>query len=415
MPLDPAAAERHALIERWAPGSAATTAAAKPTETCRPRASFRIRRRTCTRSSCPQEPLPNPDCAEVRLGRPCESTVTGRIAQGAGAAMIMPVGLSLLTNVYPEHLRGRATGLALGIGNIATACGPFVGGVLTETVSWRAVFWLNVPLAALGALWTSRTGESAAPDATRPVHWPGLLTVTGALALLATLLDQTQRDAPAEQLLLPFAFCGMLLTVFAHIERRAPHPLIGFGLFHNGPYLILTLTGAAANTATVMFLLVVPLSLQGQWEFSPLGAGCAFLLPAAAMAIAGPLAGRVTARGAAPAMAACLGGDAVGLLCLVLAASLPTSPTAAVFCGAALGVANALTLIATQGAVRPKRAGEASGVTKTVITVAAGFGVALAGSVTGEGHGTAGTEPAADTALLTTALGCAAACSALLL
>ncbi|MTE17733.1 MFS transporter [Streptomyces sp. TRM43335] len=341
--------------------------------------------------------------------------VAARVAQGVGAAVIMPVGLSLLTNVHPGHLRGRATGLALGVGGIATVCGPFVGGALTETISWRAVFWLNVPLCALGALWASHTTEGRDTTAARHIDRRGLLTATGALAALAVLLDHVRHGAAWTESALGALLCATLLGAFIRIERRAPHPLVGLALFRNGPYVALTLTGAVANTATVVFLFVVPLSLQGRWGFSAVAAGTAFLLPALAMAVAGPLAGRVPTSGAVPTMAACLGGGALGLLGTALASDITAHLIAATFCGAVLGLANALTLIATQGVIRPERAGEASGVTKTVITVAAGLGVALAGSVTGHGHRAVGAEAAADTALPAAAAGCATACAALLL
>ncbi|MEI5100699.1 MFS transporter [Streptomyces sp. PmtG] len=334
--------------------------------------------------------------------------VGARVAQGAGAAMIMPVGLSLLTNVYPRELRGRATGLALGIGGIATACGPFLGGALTETVSWRAIFWLNVPLAVLGAICASRTAESYDSGASRTVDWSGLLTATAALAALSVLID---RGAAWQW---PVVLAGALavaalLALFVRRERVAPHPLVKLTLFRNGPYMALTLAGAAANTATVMFLFVVPLTLQGQWDLSVSAAGAAFLAPALAMAIAGPLAGRVPSRAAVRLMLLCLGAGALVLAALSVASSLPVFLITATAGGAVLGVANSLTLISTQAVIRPERAGEASGVTKTVITVAAGLGVGLAGAVTSQDHGV-GAEAASDTALRITAVGCLAVC-----
>ncbi|MFD9904555.1 MFS transporter [Streptomyces sp. NPDC059063] len=334
--------------------------------------------------------------------------VGARVAQGAGAAMIMPVGLSLLTNVYPAELRGRATGLALGIGGIATACGPFIGGLLTEAVSWRAIFWINVPLAALGALCAARTAESYDTSAPRTVDWSGLLTATAALAALSVLIDRG-RDWRW-----PLVLCGtvvllVLLALFVRRERAVAHPLVELSLFRNGPFMALTLTGAAANTATVMFLFVVPLTLQGQWDLSVAVAGAAFLAPALAMALAGPLAGRVPSRAAARLMLGCLSAGALVLGCLSWASSLAVYLAVAVAGGAVLGVANSLTLIATQAVIRPERAGEASGVTKTVITVAAGLGVGLAGAVTSQDGGV-GSEAAADTALRITALGCLTAC-----
>ncbi|ATL32166.1 MFS transporter [Streptomyces formicae] len=334
--------------------------------------------------------------------------VGARVAQGAGAAMIMPVGLSLLTNVYPAELRGRATGWALGIGGIATACGPFVGGALTETVSWRAIFWLNVPLAALGALCAARTAESFDASAPRTVDWSGLLSATAALAALSVVIDRGPHW-PWPAILAGAAVTASLLALFVRRERSAANPLVQLTLFRNGPYMALTLAGAAANTTTVMFLFVVPLTLQGQWDLSVVVAGTAFLAPALAMAVAGPLAGRVPPRAAVRLMTACLCAGALVLGCLALTSSLTLYVAVATVGGAVLGVANSLTLIATQGVIRPERAGEASGVTKTVITVAAGLGVGLAGAVTDQDHGV-GSETAADTALLITASGCLVAC-----
>ncbi|MFF4640992.1 MFS transporter [Streptomyces olivaceus] len=331
--------------------------------------------------------------------------VVARVAQGAGAAMIMPVGLSLLTNVYPAELRGRATGWALGIGGIATACGPFIGGALTESVSWRALFWLNVPLAVLGAVCASRTAESYDTSAPRSVDWSGLAGATAALAALCVVIDRGPRW-PWPAALAGVAVVVTLLTLFVRRERAAGHPLVALSLFRNGPYMALTLAGAAANTTTVMFLFVVPLTLQGQWDLSVVLAGTAFLAPALAMA----LAGRVPPRAAVRLMAGCLCGGALVLACLARTSSFTLYVAVATVGGAILGVANSLTLIATQGLIRPERAGEASGVTKTVITVAAGLGVGLAGAVTDQG---VGSEAAANTALLITASGCLAASVAL--
>ncbi|MDG9719751.1 MFS transporter [Streptomyces sp. DH24] len=333
--------------------------------------------------------------------------VGARVAQGAGAAMIMPVGLSLLTNAYPGELRGRATGWVLGIGGIATACGPFIGGALTEAVSWRAVFWLNVPLAALGAVWASWTAESRDTSAHRRVDWRGLFTITAALAVLAVVVDRGRYwQWPVG--LAGLGVVAVLLTWFVRHERVAASPLVELTLFRNRPYVALTLAGAVANTATVMFLFVVPLTLQGQWDLPVAVAGTAFLAPALTMALAGPLAGRVTQRAAVRVMTGCLGVGAVVLACLAHAPSLAVYLVVATAGGVVLGMANSLTLIATQGVIRAERAGEASGVTKTVITVAAGLGVALAGAVADRSRGV-GADGASDQALHLTALGCLAA------
>ncbi|MFI2178037.1 MFS transporter [Streptomyces buecherae] len=350
--------------------------------------------------------------------------VAARVVQGAGGACLMPAGLALLTGAYPPALRGRATGWALGLGGVATACGPFVGGALTQALSWRAVCWLNVPLvccAALAAWAAERPARAGCPARSRRAgrsprggwgarsardgwrarrrggagvrergrarrwDWPGLVAGTAALAALGLFVDRGPAwgwwsGASAATL----GACGVALAGFVRRQRRTPDPLVDLSLFRNGPYVALTGSGAVANAATVVFLYVTPLGLQGAWALSAGEAGCAFLAPATAMAVAGVVAGRVAPSRAVAVMAGCLVAGAVGLGAMAGAGTLPRYLCAATAAGAALGLANALTLAATQAVIDPRRAGEASGVTKTVVTVAAGLGVALVGPTAGD-------------------------------
>ena len=177
-----------------------------------------------------------------------------------------------------------------------------------------------------------------------------------------------------------FVLCASL---FVWGEKRAAAPLIDTSLLRNPPYWMLTLAGAVVNTATVVHLLVVPLSLQGVWSLSPLQAGMAFLAPAALLACGGPIAGRIPGSEAVWAMAICLGVSAMLLAGAALAYGWLLYLLLVTLCGASLGIANALTLIATQAVVDEQVAGVASGLTKTIITLAAGFGVILAGHSNG--------------------------------
>ncbi|WP_405540443.1 MFS transporter [Streptomyces antimycoticus] len=338
--------------------------------------------------------------------------VGARVAQGAGGAMAMPAGLALLTNACPPGSRARVMGRALGIGGVATVCGPYVGGVLTEAVSWRAVCWLNVPLALAAVVCAARAGESRDTTAPASVDVAGLVTATGALAAVAVLVDRGPlwgwASGPSAVAL---ALAVGLGAVFVRHERAAAHPLVDLTLFGNRPFVALTAAGAAANATTVVVLFAVPLALQGPWRLSAAGAGAAFVAPAAAMALAGPVAGRIRTADAVRAMAGALVLGAAALGAAAAAPTLPVFLVAVTGCGAALGVAGALTLIATQAVVRPERAGEASGVTKTVITTAAGLGVAMSGPAA-DAHGTA-TAAAVDTALMA-AGGCCLAGTVLL-
>ncbi|GAA1112386.1 MFS transporter [Streptomyces javensis] len=335
--------------------------------------------------------------------------VAARVAQGAGGAVAMPVGLALLTNACPPGSRARVMGRALGIGGVATVCGPYVGGVLAEAVSWRAVFWLNVPVALAAGVCAARAGESRDTTAPPSVDVAGLVTATGALAALAALVDRGPLwDWASGRSVAASALAVALGVVFVRHERAATNPLVDLALFGNRPFVALTAAGAAANAATVVVLFVVPLALQGPWGLSAMGAGAAFLAPAAALALAGPVAGRISAANAVRAVAAALGLGAVSLGTAAMATNPPVFLLAITGCGAALGVAGALTLIATQAVVRPERAGEASGVTKAVITTAAGLGVALSGDAAEAESG------AAVDAALMAAGGCCLAGAALL-
>ncbi|MFH8346155.1 MFS transporter [Streptomyces sp. NPDC018045] len=391
--------------------------------------------------------------------------VACRVLQGAGGALIMPVGLALLTRSFPPGRARVATGYALGLAGLATACGPFVGGALAEALSWRAVFWVDVPLCAAAMLCARRAPESlegaghrarsaaaregaAPPDGATPPYkaaspqhgtagpgmagpgtggwgptggWGSLVVGTGVPACLAMVVE----GAGAWWQACGWAAGAVVLgALFVRAERRSRAPLFDLALFRNAPYVALTSAGAVANAATVALLFVVPTALQEVRGLSVLGAGTAFLVPAAAMAAAGPVAGRVPARAAEPVMAACLGLAAAALAVTASTAltgagsagtpfgavpgggAAPAVPlallTAATVAAASLGVAGALALTATQAVVRPDRAGEASGLTKCAITVTAGLGLAPAG-----------TDPGG--ALRLAAAGCAAACLVLLL
>lgn len=292
--------------------------------------------------------------------------VGARVLQGTGAAVITPVGIALVTRVFPRQTRGRALGSALGVGGIATACGPFVGGVLTSYLSWRAVFWINVPICLAAAWWCHRCPGT-------PGTWSG---------------DSRRR----------------WVSSVGGTESAL------WGLISNSRYVALTAAGSAANAATVVFLFVIPLCLRTAWSLPTVAAGTAFLAPAVCMTVAGPLAGRVRASEAAAVMALCVSGAALAFwgiawstACFV---AYVVSMTA---CGGALGFANALTLVATQAVVGPERAGVASGVTKTAVTVSGGLGMLLTGPVAEGAFRGSPLEASQDMLVWTAVLCCATA------
>ncbi|WP_432002421.1 MFS transporter [Streptomyces sioyaensis] len=308
--------------------------------------------------------------------------VAARVLQGAGGALLMPAGLALLTHAWPPGHGRRATGRALGLAGLATVCGPFIGGVLARSVSWRAVFWLTVPLALAAALCARRAPESRDPEARQRFDAAGAAAATGALVCLVRWLEHPAAWGWAMG-------AAALGALFVRAERRSPAPLVDLALFRNRPYVALTAGGALANSATVALLYVVPWVLQRNHGWSVQDAGVAFLAPAVALAVGGPAAGRVRPAAAVPVMAGCLALSAVALGWAAYGTGAPALLMASTGAAGALGVAGGLALTGTQAVVRRARAGEASGVTKAALTTTAGIWLAVTGAgtggVTGEG------------------------------
>lgn len=340
--------------------------------------------------------------------------VVARVLQGAGGALLMPAGLALLTDACPPGHGRRATGRALGLAGLATVCGPFLGGVLARSVSWRAVFWLTVPLALAAALCARRAAESRDPQARQRFDTAGAAAATGALVCLIRWLEHPAAWGWA----MGTAALGAL---FVRAERRSPAPLVDLALFRNRPYVALTAGGAVANSATVALLYVVPWVLQQDQGWSVRDAGVAFLAPAIALAVGGPAAGRVRPAAAVPVMAGCLALAAAALGWAAYGTGAPVLLMASTGAAGALGVAGGLALTGAQAVVRRTRAGEASGVTKAALTATAGIWLAVTGAGAGAGAGGtggvtgAGTDGGARPVLALPAAACLAGAAVLVL
>jgi len=300
-----------------------------------------------------------------------------RVAQGVGAALIMPVGISLLSTAFPVHARSRAIGVALGTAGLATASGPLVGGVLAQELSWRAIFAVSAAPALLAAI-LAATFRAEESRRTTPMDWSGLVAVTTTCAGAALVVDRLPAFGPESALVL--GGIVLLLLGFARARRGSPRS----DLLRNARYLALTGAGAVSNAATVGLLFAVPALLQAERGMSAVGAGVELLLPAVLMACAGPLAGRVDLARAEHVMAVCTGTAGVALVL-----HDPAHLVVVSVAGLALGAANALALAGSQAVVDEERAGQAAGISKAVITIAGGFGAVLteSGSLVGVGAG----------------------------
>ncbi|MDG5481420.1 MFS transporter [Mycolicibacterium gadium] len=310
--------------------------------------------------------------------------VAFRALQGLGAALIFPVSVSVLTNALPAVKASHAIGLAYGIAGLGNAAGPLIGGLLTDTAGWRWIFWLNVPLTlvslALGA-WS--IGESSDETAPRRLDTMGLALITAGIGLFTLTFD---RAAHWGWVSVPtvVAFAGALaaLSLFVVVENRVPWPLVNLSLMRNARFAVLVIAGAIANIAYAVAIFLSTLNLQQVRALDPLMAGLVFLGPSAGAALGGVLSGRLAAnRSPLLVMGVTSGGAAISLAALAASDEWIVYLPALSACGFTLGFVYAFTTIATQAVVRPERAGEAAGVTLTVLVTLAGVGVAVSGTV----------------------------------
>jgi len=306
-----------------------------------------------------------------------------RVLQGVGAALSFPVGIAALTNAFPEERRQAAIGNAYGIAAAGTALGPFVGGALSE-LSWRWVLIFNVPLAlAAVLLGLASMDESRDPTVPRTIDVKGVAAVALGIAALTFAVGRGDVWGWSSAATLgTFAVGALMLVAFVAIERRVRFPLVELSLFRNTPYVVITLAGMVSNICFCVTTFAVTIYLQEVRGLSPIEAGLVFLAPSLTLAVMGPLSGRIGPRfRPIGVMATAIGAGSVGLLILSGAHAWALFVPAFALFGAGLGFGWSFVSVATQSVVKPERAGEASGVTLTIVVAVAGLCVATAATL----------------------------------
>jgi EmrB/QacA subfamily drug resistance transporter len=307
-----------------------------------------------------------------------------RALQGVGAALIFPVSVSVLTNAFPSARASHAIGLAYGIAGLGNAAGPLVGGLLTETVGWRWIFWLNVPLTlgvlAIGARYVTESFDESVP---RRIDIAGLALITVGIGLFTLAFDRAPMwgwlSGPT---VVAFGCSVAVLVAFVVVEARVRWPLVDLSLMRNPRFTTLVVAGVVANVAYGVTIFLSTIYLQQVRGLDPLTAGLAFLGPSAGAALGGVLAGRLAAsRPPVLVMGTVTVAAAVSLAALAASNGWAVYLPALTACGFTLGLVYAFTTVATQAVVRPERAGEAAGVTLTALVTLAGVGVAVSGTV----------------------------------
>ncbi len=323
----------------------------------------------------------------IAFSQTAEWLIAGRAIQGVGAAFMMPATLSIISNAFPAHERGKAIGTWAGVSAMALAIGPVVGGFLVEHVSWQSIFLINVPVAAAAivvTLWATR--ESRDESASRVVDIPGLVTLTSGLTALVLALVEGNAwgwDSPAILALLTIAAAS--LPAFIAIERRSPAPMVDFSTFRSRSFLGANVVAFIVSFAMLAMFFFIALYMQNILGYSPLEAGIRFLPSTLVIIVVGPIAGRLSDRiGPRPLMVSGLVMASASLFWqsfIEVDTSYSFLIGAFVLMGMGMGLVMSPMSTAAMNAVPAAKAGVASGVLSMFRMIGGTFGVAVTGAL----------------------------------
>lgn len=320
-----------------------------------------------------------------------ESLVAFRMVQATGGSMLNPVAMSIIANTFTDpRERARAIGVWGGVVGISMAAGPLVGGVLVDSVGWRSIFWLNLPIGLAAALLTwLYVPESRAPKPRRPDPVGQLLVIT-LLGSLTYAIIEAPSAGWTSPLILGFgALAALALAGLLLYEPRRAEPLIDLRFFRSAPFSGATVIAVCAFASLGGFLFLNTLYLQDVRGLSALDAGL-YMLPMAAMTlVCAPLAGRlVSSHG--PRLPLLIAGVTMAATGVLFAAYEAETSDALLFAGYVLfglgfGMVNTpITNTAVSGMPRAQ-AGVAAAVASTSRQIGQTLGVAVIGAVLAAG------------------------------
>ncbi len=324
--------------------------------------------------------------AAAALAPGINSLIAARAVQGVGAAIMMPLTLTLLTAAVPAAKRGMVFGIWGAVNGLAVASGPLIGGTLTEHISWQWIFWLNVPLGlAVLPLARLRLKESYGNGA--PLDITGTVLASGGLFGIVYALIRGNIDGwTSVQVLAGLIGGGLLLAAFVRHGIRAENPMLPMRLFRNRAF-------AGINAASLLMFLgmfgsifLLSQFLQTVLGYSPTEAGLRMLPWTGMPMIVAPIAGYLSDRiGGRPVVAAGLALQAVGLAWFAMIASTDVSYAAQLPAlmisgvGMAMYFAPAANLV--MSSVRPTEQGIASGANNALREVGGALGIAILAAI----------------------------------
>ncbi|TMD39687.1 MAG: DHA2 family efflux MFS transporter permease subunit [Chloroflexi bacterium] len=312
--------------------------------------------------------------------------IAARAIQGLGAAVIMPLSLTILVSAFGPKRRAAIVGIWGGIGGLAIASGPLVGGAVTQGLDWHWIFWVNVPIGLIATLFSRvQLAESHGP-ATRLDLPAATLASAGAIAIVWSLMRSGELGWGNAQVLASLTGGVVLIGGFLLWERGAIDPMLPLRLFASRAFAAANLTAFLMAGSIFAAAFLIAQYFQFGLGYSPLDAGLRLLPWTATPFVVSPIAGLLSERiGRRPLMMAGLVVQAIGLTWIAQLASTGAAygPFVLPLLIAGIGISMALPIApaAVMSAVAPHDMGKASGVNSTLQRFGSAFAIAIAAAV----------------------------------
>ena len=309
-----------------------------------------------------------------------------RALQGLGGAAMFATSLALIAQAFQGGDRATAFGAWGATIGAAVAIGPLVGGVFTEHLGWESIFFLNVPIGALGVFITRRFVAESKDPRGRRIDWLGAGTFSAGLFLLVFALVRGNAEGWGDPLIIGCLLESVaLLLAFVAIELRAEDPTFDLGLLRNRSFNGVSVAAFGLSAAMFAMFLYLTLYIQNQLGYGPLEAGLRFLPLTLVSFAAAPVAARLEERAPSRIFFG-VGLFLVGVGLLLMRNITPESDWTTLLpgmlvAGLGIGITNPVIASVAVGVVEPREAGMASGINSTFRQVGIATGIAALGAI----------------------------------
>jgi len=309
-----------------------------------------------------------------------------RVLQAIGAAMMMALGMAIVTEAFPPSERGKALGISGSMVSVGIVIGPVLGGLLIGALSWHWIFFVNLPIGILGTWMVIRFVPALKPAGGQRFDLPGAFTLFACLMalLMALTLGQMMGLTDPTILALLAVFLGCL-WLFITVERKSPQPMVDLRLFRNRLFNVNLITGFAAFISTSGTIFLMPFYLENVLGYSPNSVGLLLAIVPITVGVTAPISGALSDRvGTRPITVIGLGMMLAGFFA-VSTLSLETTALGYILrflpVGVGIGVFQSPNNSAVMGAVPRARLGVASGLLSITRTLGQTTGIATLGAL----------------------------------